>query len=592
MTNKVRISFGRVFWPSLLASVITLILIVIFFSAVLGSLFSGKKPYAVKENTILHMKLSGNIAETSSNRFEPSLMGVQSSTGLSDILFGLEKAADDKNVKGVFIELSAANCGYATATEIRKAIERFKESGKFVVAYLQGEAVSQKQYYIASVADEVYGFPSTVMEFGGLGAELMFLKGMFDKLDLEMQVIRGSNNDFKSAVEPYFLTGMSDSSRVQVERYLNDMWSQIKSTIGQQRNISIAKLDEIADSTKIRRTKDAIALSMVDGVMYRDELMTMLAEKTGVENTDDLVLETFERYAKNKFENQQKINRGKDANVAVIVAEGGVVKSGDGLSSNKITKLFQEARKDEHIKTVVFRINSPGGSALASDEIWREVWLTNQEKPVIVSMGDVAASGGYYIAAPATKIFAEPTTITGSIGVFGVIPYTGKMLENKLGLSFDEAKTNHRSVLTTNKRLSEEDYKIVQSEVDLIYDRFLEVVAEGRGMTKQAVNAVARGRVWTGNDAKAKGLVDELGGLSEAIAYAVENAGIADPIVEYMPKVKKEPWMELLEALDQDNDESQTDAIPAALLDYYKRVKNIEQYTGIQMRLPFEMIVR
>lgn len=592
MTNKVRISFGRVFWPSLLASVITLILIIIFFSAIFGTLLSGKKPYAVKENTILHMKLSGNISEASSSSFEPSLMGIQSTTGLSDILFGLEKAAEDDKVKGLFIELSSANCGYATATEIRKGIENFKESGKFVIAYLQGEAVTQKQYYIASVADEIYGFPSTVMEFGGLGAELMFLKGMFDKLDLEMQVIRGSNNDFKSAVEPYFLTEMSDSSRVQVERYLNSMWSEIKNTIGNQKNIPLAKLDEIADSTKIRRTKDAIVHKMLDDVLYRDELMAMLAKKTGVEDTDDLVLETFEKYAKNKFENQQKINRGKDANLAVIIAEGGVVKSGEGLSSNKITKLFQEARKDEHIKTVVFRINSPGGSALASDEIWREVWLTNQEKPVIVSMGDVAASGGYYIAAPASKIFAEPTTITGSIGVFGVIPYTGKMLENKLGLSFDEAKTNHRAVLTTNKRLSEGDYRIVQSEVDLIYNRFLEVVAEGRGMTKEAVNTVARGRVWTGSDAKEKGLVDELGGLSEAIAFAIENAELEEPIVEYMPKVKKEPWMEIIEALDQDNEDSNTDAIPATLLDYYKKVKNIERYTGIQMRLPFEIIVR
>tara|TARA_B100000508_G_scaffold136157_1_gene128780 strand:- start:19962 stop:21728 length:1767 start_codon:yes stop_codon:yes gene_type:complete len=583
-----KVSFGRVFWPSLTASIVILVIIGIVLSLIIGSLIGDTPQYTVGNKAVLHMKLKGDIGETSKSGINGNSLSFIDEFGLADILYGLEKASKDDRIKGVFIELEGANCGYATAKEIRDAINRFEEAGKFAVAYNSGEAVTLKQYYIASAADENYGFPSSMFEFLGLGAELMFYKGMFDKLDLEMQVVRGSDNHFKSAVEPYFLTEMSDSSRLQTERYLNSIWNDVRSGIGEEKDIDIATLDMYADSGMIRRVNQAEEYGLIDKAMYRDEVMSIIAEKAGVENTEDLNLKEFKKYAQKKFQNNQKIADGKKANVAVIVAEGAVMVEGEGLSSKKITKLFRDARKDKNIKTIVFRINSPGGSALASDEIWREVKLANEEKNVVVSMGDVAASGGYYIASPASKIFAETNTITGSIGVFGVIPYTGKMLENKLGLSFDQVSTNKHAVLSTNEKLSEQEYAMVQEEVDFIYDQFLGRVAEGRGMTKEQVNVIARGRVWTGKDAKKIGLVDELGGLKSAIDYAAEEAGIENAIVQYFPKVKKEPWMELLESIEE-QDKSQS-SLPEDLGKLYQRIKSIENYTGIQARLPYEII--
>lgn len=587
---KSGVSFGRVFWPALTASIIVVALLVIFFSALFGSLFKGPKPFSVEPNTVLHMTLSGTISEVSSSKIDPTSFSIDTRTGLSSLLYGLEKAAEDDNIKGLFIELDMPSCGYATATEIRNAINTFEEKGKFVVTYFQGEAVGLKQYYIGSAANETYGFPTTMFEFGGLGAEYMFYKGLFDKLDVEMQVVRGSNNDFKSAVEPYFRKNMSDSNRVQTERYLTSMWEDIRMAIGNEKSISIDRLNLFADSTMIRRVNDAVQHGLINDVKYRDEVLAILAEKVGVSNPDDLKLSPFERYAQKKFENNQKIARGKDANVAVILAEGGVVKKGDGLSSDRITKYIRDARKDENIKAIVFRVNSPGGSALASDEIWREIMLAKAEKPVIVSMGDVAASGGYYVAAPATRIFAEPTTVTGSIGVFGVIPYTGAMLENKLGVTFDRAFTNERAVLSLNKKMTPEEFAIVQDEVDFIYDQFLSRVAEGRGMDKEQVNTIARGRVWTGRDALKIGLVDELGGISSAIDYAVKEAEIEKPMLQYYPKVKTEMLTELLEAIeDQKDEKSASDAVSEELIRYYNNLKQLEQYTGIQARMPYDV---
>jgi len=587
------ISFGKVFWPSLMASVVVLTLLVLFFFVLFGSLFTGPEPFAVKDKTVLHMTLSGQINESSNSEFNPSSFQMEQQIGLSDILYGLEKAASDKRIEGIFIELDGAQCGYATASEIREALVNFQEeSGKFVLAYHKGEAVGMKQYFIASAAKENYGFPSTMFEFGGLGAELMFFKGMFDKLDLEMQVVRGSNNDFKSAVEPYFLEKMSDSSKHQIERYLTSMWEDIRQTIGDAKGISPADLNIYADSTYIRRMHDAVTYKLIDAVKYRDEVMEMLVQHSGAKDAEDLEFVSFEKFARKKFENNQKIVNGSSksaANIAVILAEGGVSTTGDGLASDKITRLLRQARLDEHIKTIVFRVNSPGGSALASDEIWREVVLAKAVKPVIVSMGDVAASGGYYIAAPATRIFAEPMTITGSIGVFGVIPYTGGMLENKLGLSFDRVSTNKRSVLTTNKKMTPEELQIVQDEVDYIYDEFLQRVAEGRGMSKEQVNVIARGRVWTGKDAVSIGLVDELGGLKDAIAYAALEAGLESPKVQYLPEIKKEPIQELLESLTEENQVSVKQGIPEELLEYYSKLRSLENYVGIQARLPYEL---
>jgi protease-4 len=596
-----KITFGKVFWPSFLAVLIMSIIGLLIFFLILGGIIGsfgefGPKPLAVKDKTVLHMTLDGQIAEKGENSFDASSFSVNKTIGLSDILYGIEKAKTDTKIKGIFIEIGDLNCGFATAREIRNAINDFEKSGKFAVAYNRGEMISQKEYYVASAADENYGFPSSNMEFVGLGAELSFFKGTLAKLDVEVEIIRGSNNDFKSAVEPFFRDNMSDSSRVQIERYLNSMWQDIREEIAKDRNVSATTLNEIAEDAKIHRAQDAVDYKLLDGVMYRDEVMDLVSKKAGTDKADEIELQAFEKYATKKFNQDQAKAKNDKPNIAVILAEGGVAVEGDGLTSKEICKLFQDVRKNKSIKTVVFRINSPGGSALASDEIWREVKLTNKVKKVIVSMGDVAASGGYYIAAPATYIFAEPTTITGSIGVFGMIPYTGKMFENKLGMTFDRATTNQHAVLSTNRKLTPAELALIQEEVDNIYDEFLGKVAEGRKMTKEQVNVIARGRVWTGRDALKIGLVDKLGGIKDAINYAAKEYGIKDQKVLYYPIRKDQKWMEILEQIEEDEDDAsikiESAELPKELVEQYKKLKKIESYSGMQMRLPFELDIR
>lgn len=596
-----KITFGKVFWPSFLAVLIMSIIGLLIFFLILGGIIGsfgefGPKPLAVKDKTVLHMTLDGQIAEKGENSFDASSFSLNKTIGLSDILYGIEKAKTDTKIKGIFIEIGDLNCGFATAREIRNAINDFEKSGKFAVAYNRGEMISQKEYYVASAADENYGFPSSNMEFVGLGAELSFFKGTLAKLDVEVEIIRGSNNDFKSAVEPFFRDNMSDSSRVQIERYLNSMWLDIREEIAKDRNVSATTLNEIAEDAKIHRAQDAVDYKLLDGVMYRDEVMELVSKKAGTDNADGIELQAFEKYATKKFNQDQAKAKNNKPNIAVILAEGGVAVDGDGLTSKEICKLFQDVRKNRSIKTVVFRINSPGGSALASDEIWREVKLTNKVKKVIVSMGDVAASGGYYIAAPATYIFAEPTTITGSIGVFGMIPYTGKMFENKLGMTFDRATTNQHAVLSTNRKLTPAELAIIQEEVDNIYDEFLGRVAEGRKMTKEQVNVIARGRVWTGRDALKIGLVDKLGGIKDAINYAAKEYGIKDQKVLYYPIRKDQKWMEILEQIEEEEENAsikiESAELPKELVEQYKKLKKIESYSGMQMRLPFELDIR
>jgi protease-4 len=600
--SDTKITFGKVFWPSMVAVLVVSFISLILFFLILGGIIGGlsdfgPKPLAIKDNTILHVTLDGQIAEKTDNSFDVGNFSMNKTTGLSDLLYGLEKAKTDKKIKGLFIEIGSLDCGYATARELRKAINDFEESGKFAIAYNRGEMISLKDYYVASAANTNYGFPSSNMEFLGLGAELTFFKGTMDKLGVDVEIIRGTNNDFKSAVEPFFRKDMSDSARVQIERYITSMWDDIRTDISKDRKVSKDQLMTIAENAEIRSAEDAVKFKLIDKVMYRDEVMTKLSEKVGLNKDDELQMESFEKYARKKFRQDQVLAKKDKPNVAVILAEGGVAVDGDGLTSKEICKLFQDVRKNKSIKTVVFRINSPGGSALASEEIWREVYLTNKKMKVIVSMGDVAASGGYYIASPATMIFAEPTTITGSIGVFGMIPYTGRMFEEKLGMTFDRAQTNKHAIMSTNKKLTTEELTLIQTEVDAIYDLFLKRVADGRKMTKEQVNVVGRGRVWTGTDALRIGLVDKLGGINDAIAYATKEAGLDKAKILFYPQRKSDKWLELIEQLEDEDGDTQVSfeqsaQLPKDLVEHYNKLKRIEQYSGIQMRLPYDIVIR
>ncbi len=595
-----KIKFGKIFWPSFLAVMIggipsTIIYVLSLFGVFTLFFGIGDDELEVKENTVLHMKLDGEIAEKSSSDLSLSTFSFKQKNGLPDILYGLNKAKNDDNIKGLFLELGDVSCGMATAKEIRKAIDDFEKSGKFVVAYLSGEYISQKTYFISSAANEVYGFPTSVFQWTGLGGEVMFYTGLLEKLDVEVEIIRGKNNDFKSAVEPFYRKEMSDSSRLQTRTYMKAIWGDMCKEISKEKGISEAQLNIYADSLSIRRMQDAVTYKFINGVKYRDEVIQLLAKKMGINDPSDVNLMAMEKYGKYFFYEEQEIRQVEKPKIAVIVAEGDISREGAGISSEKLCKLWQKVREEEDIEVVVFRINSPGGSALASDEIWREVMLTKAKKKVIVSMGDVAASGGYYIAAPAHRIFAENTTITGSIGVFGMIPYTGKMLENKLGITFDRVSTNKHSVLSLNRKLSKDELSVTQEEVDKIYDDFLTKVAAGRKMTKDNVNKIARGRVWAGSDAVKIGLVDEIGGLNAAIAYAAILINGDKEEVIFYPLVEKDFADKLMDFLEDENekeeeeDENSVQQLPEELLAYYKELKKLESMTGVQMRMPFRI---
>jgi len=591
-------SFSKVFWPSFLAVIIASAVAMFFFFIVLGGIIGsfsefGPEPLAINDNAILHMTLEGPIQDNGNSSFDVASFNLNETNGLSSLVYGLNKAKTDNKIKGLFIDIGDIQCGFSSAQALRKSIADFQQSGKFVITYFSGEMISQKAYYVGSVAKEVYAFPSSAFQLNGLGGEMMFFKNLLDKLEIEVEIVRGSNNDFKSAVEPFFRTNMSDSSRVQSERFLQSIWQNMCAEMANSRGIVSTSFNSMADSIQVTSSEDAKNFKLIDSLQYRDELMACLMKKMNVSETKDLSLCAFEEYAKNAFFDDQILIQAQNANVAVITAEGDVSRDGDGIASRKICRLFQKVRNNTAIKTVVFRINSPGGSALASEEIWREVFLTNKLKKVIVSMGDVAASGGYYIATPATRIFAEATTITGSIGVFGMIPYTGKMFENKLGINFDRVGTNSHAVLSLNKKLTPEELSRIQGEVDVIYSQFLKRVSEGRRLSLERVMQIARGRVWTGEDALSIGLVDEVGSLQDATNYAVKLAKIDAPKVIYYPLVKEDKLTSIFKLVEQETEDAEVklkqNSIPADLLAYYEQIKLIEGRMGIQMRLPFDI---
>jgi protease-4 len=589
MTTTKSTSFWKIFFAALLALVVGSILFWIITFGIIGSAFK-TEPFTVKDKSVLHITLKEPIRETTSAKFNPNTFELDKNIGLADAMIAIEAAAEDKNISGIFIDISSASMGFATMYEFRESIENFKKSGKFVVGYNSGEAVTQSALLFSSVADENYIFPSSMVEFLGFGAELTYLKGMFDKLDVEMQVFRGEDNEFKSAVEPLFMSKMSDSSRLQTQRLMDALWLEYRETVGESRNLSVSLLDSLAENAVVRRGAHAVEQKLFDGVKYHDEVMALLKEKSGIDKKDELKMVDFYRYARKKSEDKKILDAAKSPNVAVLMAAGDISTSGDGIASNDMVKEIRELRENEKIKAVVLRVNSPGGSALASDEMWRELTLLAEKKTLIVSMGDVAASGGYYISAPAHRIFAKRSTITGSIGVFGVLPYTGKMFNEKLGVTFDYVQTNKHSVMSLNKKMNQDELRIVQEEVDQIYIDFTEIVAKGRNLPLDKVKQIAKGRVWIGEDALNIGLVDEIGGLRNAMDYAAKHAKIDKPIYGYYPKKEKGKFDELLLAIvDDEGKKGKLTHSPLGkeALKAFEMMKTVSEIHGVQMRLPF-----
>jgi len=546
----------------------------------------------VKSNSVLYMKLDYSIPDrTSENSFaniDFNTMETKDVTGLNEILRNIEQAKTDERIKGIYLELSSIPTSTATLQEIRDKLVEFKSSGKFVVSY--AENYSQSAYYLASIADKILLNPEGMLDLHGMASQVMFYKHLLEKLDIEMQIVRGPNNRFKSAVEPYFLDKMSEANREQMDKLLGSVWAQILDDISKSRNISVAQLNQIADNLETMfNAEKALEYGLVDNLYYKDQVLEELKGLTGSNKSINAV--TNANYAKS-----YKIKDNSNNEVAVIYASGQIFDgkgNEENIYSHDLSKVIREARQDDDVKAVVLRVNSPGGSAVASAVIGRELDLTKEVKPVVVSMGNYAASGGYWISAKADYIFADATTLTGSIGVFGTFPNAQGFLNDKIGLTFDVAKTNENADFgNLTQPLTEFQYNKLQEMVVKTYNDFTGRVAEGRGLTQTYVDSIGQGRVWAGADAIGLGLVDQLGDMEDAIAYAAEKANLgSDYKVTEMPK-QKDFFTRLM---DQMNNTDQLDAAMRSKLgayyDYLLGLDNLQKNTGIQARMPFDMII-
>jgi protease IV len=586
-------SFFKFLLASILGVLIGMVLVFFVFMGIIGVMISSADKVAdVKPNSIFHMKLDQPIVDRSSknpfDNFDLINMRPTSNLGLNDILDNIKKAKTDDNIRGIFIEISIPQAGVATLGEIREALLDFRETGKFVIAY--AGSYSQGAYYLASVADQVYLTPTGLVQLTGLRSETMFYKGALEKLGLEPQIIR--HGKFKSAVEPFMYDRMSDESREQVMSYLGSIWNVILESISETRDIPVNRLEEIASGLLVRSAETAVEYGLVDELIYRDQVIARLKELTDLEDDEDIRAVNISQYTTVPMKREGRgLPREK---LAIVYAEGAIgIGEGSDLSigSDRISRAMREARRDTTIKAIVFRINSPGGSALASEVIWREVELAAQEKPVIVSMGNVAASGGYYIAAPATKILASPQTITGSIGVFGLLLDASEFMNDKLGITVDVVKTNRfADIGSISRPLHPAEREILQEGVEDIYEVFTKRVADGRDMDIDRVDEIGQGRVWSGYNARELGLVDEFGGLTRAVEIAVEDAGMENYRVVNLPR-QPDPFEELLKSFTGNVRMRLMGNDLAAASRLFETIRFAVENRGVQARMPFDIEV-
>jgi protease IV len=586
-------SFFKFLLASILGVLIGMLLVFFIFMGMIGVMISSADKVAeVKPNSVFHMKLDQPIVDRSSqnpfDNFDLISMRPTSNLGLNDILNNIKKAKTDDNIRGIFIEVSIPQAGIATLGEIREALLDFRESGKFVMAY--AGSYSQAAYYLASAADQVYLTPTGLVQLTGLRSETMFYKGALDKLGLEPQIIR--HGKFKSAVEPFMYDSMSDESREQVMSYLGSIWDVILESISETRDIPVSRLQEIASGLLVRSAETAVEHGLVDELIYRDQVIDRLKELTDLNDDEDIRSVNIAQYTTVPMKRE---GRGLPREKLAIVYAEGTIGIGEGsdlaIGSDRISRAMREARRDTTIKAIVFRINSPGGSALASEVIWREVELASQEKPVIVSMGNVAASGGYYIAAPATKIIASPQTITGSIGVFGLLLDASEFMNDKLGITVDVVKTNRfADIGSISRPLHPAEREILQEGVEDIYEVFTKRVADGRDMDVNRVDEIGQGRVWSGYSARELGLVDEFGGLNRAVEIAVEDAGLENYRVVNLPR-QPDPLEELLKSFTGNVRMKLMGNDLAAASRFFETIRFAVENRGVQARMPFDIEV-
>lgn len=551
---------------------------------------SGEQEVKVEENSILHLNLNGRVLveRTSEDdlNFGPlgNPFGGSLQAGMINLKKAIREAKTNDKIQGIYLNTGLIMAGQANLLELREELESFKESGKFIIAY--DEAYSEGGYYLASVADEIYLNPMGAIDFNGLASEVIFLKGFFEKIGIKPVVFRVG--EFKSAVEPFILDKMSPENRLQTEYFLEDINNNMIQAVAESRKVSLDSMQLINDQMLVRKAQDAVTFYLADKLAYEDEVHAILREKLGLGEDDEIkTINATNLGSVAKSQNLTSKNR-----IAVILAEGEIVSGNvDGvISSDKFAKEIRKARKDDNIKAIVLRVNSPGGSILASEVIWREMNEAKKAKPVIVSMGEVAASGGYYISAPADTIVAQPNTITGSIGIFGLWFNVQELINDKLGVTTDVVSTGELSdFMNVARPLSEAEKTIVQNSIEEGYETFISRVAEGRNMSPEAVKEVASGRVWTGTQAKERGLVDVLGGLDTAIEIAAAKIDAGEDYrVIYYPQEK--PWFEKL--MDDLSNNVQTKILQARLGEYFSMYQNLEKiknYQGVQARMPQEI---
>ncbi len=575
------------FLRNLLATIVGLIIFTIIgFFMLIGIVASASADEAptVKSNSVLYFPMTGILQEKAvEDPFMTAFADAPPVQSLLDIITAIGNAKTDDRIKGIYIEPMYLAGSYAGLQEIRDALIDFKESGKFVYAY--GEYISEGDYYVASVADSLFLNPTGAIEFNGMDVNITFFKGMFDKLDIKPEIFRVG--EFKSYVEPYIRKNLSEENKLQYTELLNSMYNTYLANVSNSIQIPVEKLAEISDQMKVSLPKDAEDVGLVHKIGYEDELKSVMKKKLGLAENKELSTMKMNKYIQATVAN----NSYSSNRIAVIVAEGNIVMGGDeGIVGATYAEEIRKARNNDKIKAIVIRVNSGGGSMTASDMIWRELMLTKGKKPIIASMGGAAASGGYYIAMPADTIIAQPNTITGSIGIFGMWFNFGDFLENKIGITHDVVKTGEYSdIYTVTRPLRDSERAIIQRGVNEGYEVFTQKAADARGMTQAELKKIASGRVWSGEQALANGLVDQLGDFNDAIELAARAAGIEDDYaVSYYPK--KKPFIE--EFIEKMNAKVQFTLFGMEADPLLKKAKELNNLKGLQARLPGDLEVR
>ncbi len=591
-------NFWSTFLACLLAVVASGILFIIMSFMMLGAMMavfsSGSAPTLVADHSVLKLDLSGRIVDHPSKNpfssFDPTTMSLGHDLALIDVLQTIERAAEDPKIDGIYLNTSEISMGMAAMEEVRAELVKFRESGKFILSY--ADYYSQGTYYLASTADRIYVNPEGGFDWRGLASRSIFLKGAMDKLGIQAEIFRVG--DFKSAVEPFMLDKMSPENREQTQVMISGIWNNIVNEIAASRNLTAETLQTYASDLAVTNPAKAVELGLVDATKYKDEVLAELLEKTGLEADDEPNFVSLPEYMAVPVKASGRLSKNK---IALIYAEGDIVEGTetDGIIGGEgMADKLAEVRMDDDIKAVVLRVNSPGGSALASELIWREMTLLRAEKPVIVSMGDYAASGGYYISAPADVILANKHTLTGSIGVFGILPNVGTALRDKVGVTTDVVRTNPSADMGDIFRLTTPaERAFIQNGVEDVYRTFTGHVAEGRNLPVEEVLKIAGGRVWSGVSAMEIGLVDGFGGLKAAVELAADRAGVGEDYRVVSPEEPVSPMDQLLGSfLSARIRKPGLSAAEQELLNEFRNVKRIMETEGIQARMPYTYEIR